>query len=58
MCWMYQPLVMQRLKLIAFEYQALEAKIRHFDRLHCCCGNLLNEKDDHDLFTNDWTIFT
>ena len=35
----------------------LKAKISHFDRLHCCYGNLFHEKDDHDLFTNDWAIF-
>ena len=39
---------------LVFELLALEAKIKGvFDRLYCCYGNLLCDKDYHDLFTDD-----
>ena len=45
-CWVTQ---------LVFELYTLKAKIKGvFNRLYCCYGNLLYQKDDRSLFTNDW----
>jgi len=42
---------------LIFELNAFKAEIKGvFDRLYCCYGNLLCDKDYHYWFTNGWTF--
>ena len=43
---------------LAFELQALKAKLRFFlSRSYCCYGNLLCHENNTNVFTSDWAVF-
>jgi len=43
---------------LAFELQALKAKIKGvFSRSYCCYGILLCDENNANVFTSDWAVF-
>lgn len=43
----------------AFELLKRKVKVKGvFDSLHCCYGNFSSQKDDHNMFTDDWLFLS